>query len=58
MVISLRKKIDYLPINVMSLTHKAMLESAYKFRNFPLTSIKLSYMGVFREHRNAGQEKS
>lgn len=45
-----QEKIDYLPINVMSLTHKAMLESAYKFRNFPLASIKLSYMGVFSEN--------
>ena len=34
----------------MSLTHKAMLESAYKFRKFPIASIKLSYMGVFSEN--------
>lgn len=45
-----QEKIDYLPINVMSLTHKAMLESAYKFRKFPIASIKLSYMGVFSEN--------
>ncbi|PWN68107.1 TonB-dependent receptor [Chryseobacterium oncorhynchi] len=42
-----QQKIEYLPINVRSLSHKAMLESVYKFNNFPIASIKLNYMGVF-----------
>lgn len=42
-----QQKIEYLPINVRSLSHKAMLESVYKFNNFPIANIKLNYMGVF-----------
>lgn len=42
-----QQKIEYLPINVRSLSHKAMLESVYKINNFPIASIKLNYMGVF-----------
>ncbi|MDE5491430.1 TonB-dependent receptor [Elizabethkingia meningoseptica] len=45
-----QEKIEYQPINVRSLSHKAMFESAYKFRNFPVASIKLNYMGVFSEN--------
>jgi iron complex outermembrane receptor protein len=40
-------QIEYLPINIRSLSHKAMFESVYKFTNFPISSIKLNYMGVF-----------
>ncbi|MDM1554924.1 TonB-dependent receptor [Chryseobacterium indologenes] len=42
-----QQKINYLPINIRSLSHKTMLESVYKFNNFPISSIKLNYMGVF-----------
>ncbi|PWN71512.1 TonB-dependent receptor [Chryseobacterium phosphatilyticum] len=45
-----QKKIEYLPINIKSFSHKAMFESAYKFNNFPIASIKLNYMGVFSKN--------
>ncbi|AZB27726.1 MULTISPECIES: TonB-dependent receptor [Chryseobacterium] len=43
-------QIEYLPINIRSLSHKAMFESVYKFTNFPISSIKLNYMGVFSKN--------
>ena len=45
-----QKKIDYLPINIKSLSHKAIFESAYNFNNFPIAGIKLNYMGVFSKN--------
>nr|WP_315028613.1 TonB-dependent receptor [uncultured Chryseobacterium sp.] len=45
-----QKKVDYLPINIKSLSHKAMFESAYRFNNFPIASVKLNYMGVFSKN--------
>lgn len=43
-------KIEYLPINIRSLSHKAMFETGYTFNNFPISSIKLNYMGVFSKN--------
>lgn len=43
-------KIEYSPINIRSLSHKAMFESGYKFTRFPISSIKLNYMGVFSKN--------
>ncbi|WP_079243926.1 TonB-dependent receptor [Chryseobacterium indologenes] len=43
-------KIEYSPINIRSLSHKAMFESGYKFTHFPISSIKLNYMGVFSKN--------
>ncbi|MDR3022751.1 TonB-dependent receptor [Chryseobacterium sp.] len=45
-----QQKIEYLPINIRSLSHKAMLETAYRFTNFPISGIKLNYMGVFSKN--------
>lgn len=45
-----QQKIEYLPINIRSLSHKAMFESGYSFTNFPISSIKLNYMGVFSKN--------
>ncbi|WP_312510352.1 TonB-dependent receptor [Chryseobacterium culicis] len=45
-----QQKIEYLPVNIRSLSHKAMLESGYRFSNFPISSIKLNYMGVFSKN--------
>lgn len=45
-----QEKIEYVPINVRSLSHKAMLESMYKFTHFPISSLKLNYMGLFSEN--------
>ncbi|WP_395973680.1 TonB-dependent receptor [Chryseobacterium cucumeris] len=43
-------KIEYSPINIRSLSHKAMFESGYKFTHSPISSIKLNYMGVFSKN--------
>lgn len=43
-------KIEYSPINIRSLSHKAMFESGYKFTHSPFSSIKLNYMGVFSKN--------
>lgn len=45
-----QQKIEYLPINIRSLSHKAMFESGYKFTHSPISSIKLNYMGVFSKN--------
>ncbi len=45
-----QQKIEYLPINIRSLSHKAMFESGYRLTNFPISSIKLNYMGVFSKN--------
>ncbi|MBV8327221.1 TonB-dependent receptor [Chryseobacterium sp.] len=45
-----QKKIDYLPINIKSLSHKVMLETGYQFKHSPISGIKLSYMGVFSKN--------
>ncbi|WP_126650702.1 TonB-dependent receptor [Chryseobacterium aureum] len=45
-----QQKIEYLPINIRSLSHKAMFESGYRFRNFPISGIKLNYMGIFSKN--------
>ncbi|TZF98664.1 TonB-dependent receptor (plasmid) [Chryseobacterium panacisoli] len=44
------QKIEYRPINIRSLSHKAMFESGYKFTNSPIAGIKLNYMGVFSKN--------
>ncbi|MGE8512989.1 MAG: TonB-dependent receptor domain-containing protein, partial [Chryseobacterium culicis] len=44
------QKIEYLPINIRSLSHKAMFESGYRFTNSPISSIKLNYMSVFSKN--------
>ncbi|WP_343641663.1 TonB-dependent receptor [Chryseobacterium sp.] len=43
-------KIEYSPINIRSLSHKAIFESGYKFTHSPISSIKLNYMGVFSKN--------
>lgn len=45
-----QQKIEYLPINIRSLSHKAMLESGYRFTNSPISSIRLNYMGIFSKN--------
>lgn len=45
-----QKKIEYMPVNTRSLSHKAMLESEYQFNNFPIANVKLNYMGLFSEN--------
>ena len=45
-----QQKIEYLPINIRSLSHKAMFEKGYRFTNFPISSIKLNYMGIFSKN--------
>ncbi len=46
-----QKKIEYLPVNISSLSHKAMLESVYRFTHFPIANIRLNYMGVFSTNK-------
>jgi iron complex outermembrane receptor protein len=45
-----QQKIDYLPINIRSLSHKAMFETGYRFTHSPISSIKLNYMGIFSKN--------
>ncbi|KAB1232576.1 TonB-dependent receptor [Chryseobacterium viscerum] len=45
-----QQKIEYLPINIRSLSHKAMFEAGYRFTHSPISSIKLNYMGVFSKN--------
>ncbi|MDR6524994.1 iron complex outermembrane receptor protein [Chryseobacterium rhizosphaerae] len=42
-----QKTLEYVPINIKSLSHKAMLETAYQFNHSPIAGIKFNYMGVF-----------
>ncbi|MCJ7936284.1 MAG: TonB-dependent receptor [Chryseobacterium sp.] len=46
-----QKQPEYLPININSLSHKAMFESAYTFSDFPIAGIQLNYMGVFSKNK-------
>ncbi|UKB81710.1 TonB-dependent receptor [Chryseobacterium sp. MEBOG07] len=45
-----QQEIEYLPINIRSLSHKAMFETGYRFTHSPISSIKLNYMGVFSKN--------
>ncbi|RQO40630.1 TonB-dependent receptor [Chryseobacterium sp. KBW03] len=45
-----QQKIEYLPINIRSLSHKAMFETGYRFTHSPISSIKLNYMGIFSKN--------